>query len=101
MGLMAVFALHVHTEMDLVLADLWRAPMATQAVFTAGLNLARRVRLVALVAVKLHGRCLGVLDLSRLLNDRWIGCKEPHIHGSILFQLLADILIRAVAVEAL
>jgi len=101
MGLMAVLALHIHVEVDFVLADLRCALMATQTILILRLNLARSVRLVAFVAVKLHRRCFGELNLLRLFNDRWIGREEPHIHGCVLIELLSDVLICAVAVETL
>ena len=101
MGLMTVLALHIHVEVNFVLADLWRTLMATQAIFILRLNLARSVRLVAFIAVELHGRRFGELNLLRLINDRLIRREEPHIHGSVLLELPADVLVCAVAVEAL
>ena len=100
-GLMAVLALHIHVEVDFVLADLWRALMATQTIFILRLNLARSVWFVAFVAVELHGRRFSELNLLCLFNDRWIRREETHIHSSVPVELLADVLVCAVAVETL
>lgn len=97
---MAIFALHVHIKMDLVLADLRRARMAFQAVLILRLYLARRMRFMTFVAVELHGRGFGELDLDRFFHERWVRHEETHVHGTVGDQLLPDALIVAVAVEA-
>ena len=98
---MAVLALHVHIEMDFVLADLGHACVAPQAVLAFRLHLACRMRFVAFIAVELHGCLIIKSNLLGFFNRSRVRCKEPDIHRSIFSQLFADAFVVTVAIEAL
>jgi len=101
MWLMAVLAFHIHGKMDTVFADLRHIGMTAETVATRRLGLAQGMRLMALIAIELHGRLFANDDLFGLLDRDRIGCKEPHIHGGIFLQLPLDALIVAVAIQTL
>lgn len=94
-----VFALHVHVEMDPVLAHLADTCVTPQTVFRRRPHLPWRMRFVAFVAVELHGRFLRKGYLRRLLDDRGVRHEVPHIDRAALYELLADILVSAVTEE--
>ena len=101
MRLMTILALHVHRQVNLMFSDLRYAGMAAQTVVVMRSYLARLMRLVALIAIELHGRLFVKDDLFGLLDRNSIGRKEPHIHGGIFLQLPLDALIFAVAIQTL
>ena len=101
MRLMTVLALHIHAKVKLMLSDLRYAGMAAQAILVMGPYLARLMRLVALIAIELHGRLFIKDDLFGLPDRYSIRRKEPHVHGGIVLELPFDTLIVAVAIEAL
>ncbi len=68
MRLMAILALHVHAEMNLVLPDFRGARMTPQAIHILRLYLARGMRFMALITIELHGGVVGNLDLNRFLH---------------------------------
>ncbi len=100
MRFVAVLTLHVHFKMQVVFADSRYTAMALQTVLALGLHFARRMRLVALIAIELHRRIIAVLYFDSLLDDRRIRLEEPHIHCSVCNQLLPDAIITAMAEKA-
>jgi hypothetical protein len=101
MGFMAVLALHVHGKMHGVLADLGHVRMTPEAVAARRLAFALSMRLVTLIAVELHGRLFVEYDLYGLFDRGRFRLEEPHVHGCVVLQTLFDILVSAMAVEAL
>jgi len=99
MRFVAVLALHVHFKMQVVFANSRYAAMALQTVLALGFHFARRMRLVALIAIELHRRIIAVLDLGGLLDDRLIRLEEPHIHRSVSNKLLPNVIITAMTEE--
>ncbi len=97
---MAIPALHVHIEMQFMLADLGNALMAPEAILVLRPHLSWCMRLVALVAIELHWSAFIKHDLLCLFDRCRIGNEKFHIHGAVFFQLLADALVGAVAVKA-
>ena len=98
---MAIFALHIHIKVKLMLAGLRYAGMTTQTHLVVWPDLSLDMGFMAFIAVELHGSIFGEYDLYRFLDRRRIWSKEPHIHGVIVFKLLLNVLVRTVAIEAL
>jgi len=99
--LVAILALHVHAEVHFVLADCLYVRVALEARFGGRPYLALDVRLVALIAVDLHGRLVAIFYLDRLFDDRRFRHKVLDVHRSVRDQLLPDLVVGAVAEEAL
>ena len=100
MRLVAIFALHIHFKMQVVFTDLRDIAVAPQAFLAFGFNLARCMRLVALVAIELHRGLIAILNLDGLINDLLFRLEITDIHSPVGNELLSDVLIGAVTVEA-
>ncbi len=100
MRLVAVFALHIHFKMQVVFTNLCYIAVAPQAFLAFGFNLARCMRLMALVAIELHRGLIAILNLDGLINNLLFRLEIADIHGPVGNELLSDVLIGAVAVEA-
>jgi hypothetical protein len=99
MGLMAVLAFHARVlNMELVLADRHDVLMAGQAV--APVRPRGFVRLVAFIAVELHGPVLRPVDLDGLVDRLFIGLEMGCI-DRLVGQELFPVFFSAMAVQAL
>ena len=99
MGLVALLAFHARVlNMGLVFADRHDISMAREAV--APVRPRRFVRLVAFVAVELHGPVFRSVYLYRLADRFFVGLKMGDIDG-LVSQQFFSVFFTAMAVEAL
>ncbi len=70
MGLVTIFALHIHAKMKLMFANPRYIRVALHAIYGLRFHLAGRMRFMTFIAVELHGRVFVYLNFDRLLNGR-------------------------------
>ena len=101
MRLVTVFALHIHAQVHFMLPDPRDARMAPETIVIGlWLHLADGMRLMAFIAVELHGRLFVEYELPCLCDRGIVRDEESHVHGRVFDKLLAVLVVRAVAIQA-